>query len=125
MQKLNKEGILATATFWLNRIGHFPLTAARELKQQGRGNVDYCTDQNSGFHFVKWYDNKSVLIGSYYAGVEASTTVERFDVMDKKKAKVSCLEMIKEYNKSIGGIDLADMLISLYRTKINVRKDGS
>ena len=125
MQNINKEGILATATFWLNRTGHCPLSASRELKQQGRGNLDYCPDQNSGFHFGKWYDNKSALIGSHYAGVEASTTVERFDVMEKEKAKVSCPEMIKEYNKSMGGIDLADMLISLYRTKINERKDGS
>ena len=49
MQKLNKEGILVTATFRLNRIGHCPLTAERELKHQGRGSFDYRSDQNSGF----------------------------------------------------------------------------
>ena len=92
------------------------------MKQQGRGSSDYRTDQNLGFHFVKWYDNKCVLIGSNYKGVEASTTVERFNVKEKKKVKGSCPDMIKEYNRLMGGVGLAGMLISLYRTKINVRK---
>ena len=91
------------------------------MKQAGR-SFDYPLDQNSGFHFVKWYDGKGVLIGLNCAGVETSTTVERFDVKPKKKIKVSCPGMIKEYNRSMGGVDLADMLISLYRTKVNVRK---
>ena len=68
MQKLNKEGILATAIFRLNRTGQRLLSAEKELKQQGRDSFDYHTDQNSGFHLVKWYDNKCVLIGSHYAG---------------------------------------------------------
>ena len=122
MQKLNKEGILATAAFWSNWIGQCPLTAEEELKQKEIGSFDYRTDQNSGFHFPTWCDNKCVLIGSNYAGAESSTTLERFDIKEKKKVKVSCPNMIKEYNRSMGGVDLADMLISLYHTKINVRK---
>ena len=70
MQKLNKESILATAIFRSNRTGQRPVSAEKELKQQGRDSFDYHTDQNSGFHFVKWYDNGCVLIGSNYAGVE-------------------------------------------------------
>ena len=91
------------------------------MKQEGL-SFDYPLDQNLGFHFVKWYDGKGVLIGLNYAGVETYTTVERFDVKQKKKIKLSCPGMIKEYNRSMGGVDLADMLISLYRTKIHVQK---
>ena len=82
------------------------------MKQQERDIFDYRTDQNSGFHFVKWYDNKCVLIGSNYEILEASTTVERFDVKEKKKVKISCLDMINKYNRLMGGVDLVDILIS-------------
>ena len=121
-QKLNREGILATATFWSNGTSQCPLSDEKELKQQERGSFDYRIDQDLGFHFAKWYDNKCLLIGSNYAGVETSTTVERFDVKEKKKVRVSCPERIKEYKRSMGSVDLADTLISLYCTKINVRK---
>lgn len=34
----------------------------------------------------------------------------------KKKMPGSCPNMIKEYNTNLCGVDLADMLIALYRT---------
>ena len=116
------EGILATATFRTSRTGQCPLSAENKLKQQGRGIFNYRTNQNSGFYFVKWYDNKCVLIGSNYERLETSTTVERFDVKEKKNVKISCLDMINKYNRLMGGVDLADILISSYCTKRKVRK---
>ena len=40
----------------------------------------------------------------------------------KKKVRIDCLDMVKQYNAAMGGVDLADMLNELYRTKIVTRK---
>ena len=122
MTRLKSEGILATATFRTNRIGNCPLSSDKELRSQGRGSYDYKTDQNTGIHLIKWYDNKSVLIGSTFSGVESRQVVRRWDSKTKAHVHVSCPDMIIDYNSAMGGVDLADMLISLYRTKMNPKK---
>ena len=40
------------------------------------------------------------------------------DSTKKKKSDVACPYVIKEYNKHMGGVDLADMLVSLYRIQM-------
>ncbi|CAG4953020.1 unnamed protein product [Parnassius apollo] len=42
--------------------------------------------------------------------------------MCAKKRPVSCPHIIKEYNKKMGGVDKADMLISLYRVALKSKK---
>ena len=86
----------------------------KDLKKEGRGSYDYRTDQNTGTHLLKWFGNKCVLLGSIYSGVKALSTVQRFDLKQKKQVDVQCPDMVKDYNGSMSGVDLADMLIELY-----------
>ena len=67
---------------------------------------DYRTDHNTGTHLVGWFNNKCVLVGSTFTGVEATTKLERFDVKQKKKVQVQCPDMVAQYNASVGGVDL-------------------
>ena len=75
-------------------------------------------------HLLKYF-NKKFVVGSSFAGVECINTVERYDLSQKKKVKINCPDMASQYNRSTGGVDLADMLITLYRTNIITRKDGT
>ena len=59
----------------------------KDLKKHGCGSFDYRTDYNTGTHMLKWFDNKCVVVGSSFAAVEYTSTVERYDLARKKKDK--------------------------------------
>ena len=71
---------------------------------------------------VKWCDNKIVNIVSAFAKSRPLATVSRFDYKQRKKINVECPNIIKIHNTSMGGVDLADCLIELYRINIRIKK---
>ena len=93
----------------------------KDLKSEGRGSFDYRVDLNSSLRMVKWYDNKAVVLGSTYSSVQSTTTKQRWDAKKKEHCSVIYADMVKEYNRSMRGVD-QDMLISLYRVDIQTRK---
>ena len=115
-------GILSTATMRSNLPAGCPLMSDKDLKATGRGSFDYHVDLNSSLRVVKWYDNKGVILGSSLFLVEASSTNRRWDFVKKDHCNVTYPEIVKEYDESMGGMDLNDMLISLYRMDIQTRK---
>ena len=92
------------------------------MKKRPRGDFEFQTDQNSGLHLVRWIDSKCVTLGSTYAGVEANRTVKRWDKKANKELTVQCPDIIKQYNESMGGVDLHDMIIALYRTEFRTKR---
>lgn len=48
--------------------------------------------------------------------------MKRFDKNAKQKISVSCPNIVKVYNKVMGGVDLADMLLSLNRINYRSKK---
>ena len=123
LSELKTMLILSIATFCSNRFGGCPLMSEKDLKKCGRGWFDYRTDYNTGTHLLKWFDNKCVVIGLSYVGVECTNTIERYNLAQKqKKVKIDCPDMVSQYNRSMGGVDLADILIALCRTNIITRK---
>ena len=109
--KLQFMGILATATFKMNCLARCPLMSDKDLKKEGRGTFDCRTDKNSTLRVVKWHDNKAVTVGSTFGGVGASSTKKQWDAKSKDHVDVSYPDMIRDYNQSMGGVDLSDMLI--------------
>nr|XP_018672513.1 piggyBac transposable element-derived protein 2-like [Ciona intestinalis] len=93
-----------------------------DLKKNGRGAVDFRSDFNSGILVTKWYDNNAVHIGSNFVGIEPMSTIDRWSSEIKEKVPIQCPQIITMYNKGMGGVDLADMLISLYRTEVKTRR---
>ena len=92
------------------------------LKQKGRGAIDHESDLNSGIIVAKWMDNNAVHVASDFVGVEPIGTVKRWSGEQKSKIDVECPQLVLFFNKGMGGVDLADMLISLYRISCKTRR---
>ena len=65
---------------------------------------------------MKWFDNKFVTVGSMNLGVQVNDTVKRWH--KNERIDIPCPDIIKAYNETMCGVDLVDMLISLYRRNI-------
>lgn len=109
-----KFQIHTTGTIRTNRLKNCPLESESNLRSQGRGSTDAVVDLNSNITVVRWLDNSTVTLASTYASIEPTTIVRRWSRKEKKTVSVSCPFIVSEYNRSMGGVDLSDMLISLY-----------
>lgn len=119
---LKEIGLLATGTVRINRMRGCKLKSDETLKNEGRGSYDFCTDKNRNIVAVKWFDNKPVHVASSYQDVAPVENVKRWSLTEKKYIDIPRPAIIKEYNLNMGGVDLNDMLVALYRIKLGVRR---
>lgn len=123
LRTLKESGILACGTV---RVARMPkcntLKSERSLKDEGRGSFDFVTEKNQNIIVCKWYDNKCVHVASTYKGIMPVTYVKRWSTAEKKYIEIQRPNIIQEYNTYMGGVDLNDMLVSLYRVKIGVKR---
>lgn len=117
-----KNGYLATGTLRGDRTKGCPLPAEKDLKKTGRGSHSFRTDANSGITITKWFDSKSVQLISNHSNPENTVKIKRWDRASRTYIQIDCPTVVQDYNKSMGGVDLADMLISLYRTKMKTKR---
>ena len=71
---------------------------------------------------MRWLDSKDVTLVSSYVAVGESDTVKRFDASSKTVVTVQRPEIVREYNKFMGVIDLCDMLLELYWTNMPLKR---
>ena len=79
-----------------------PTDVQKNIKTRCRGSFDYWMDYNTGPHLLRWFDNKCLVVGSSFAGVEYTNKVERYDLAQRKKVKINCPDMVSQYNQSGG-----------------------
>jgi hypothetical protein len=113
---LKASGIYSIGTIRSNRLRACSLLKSeKELKKSGRGSSDWCVDANSGLTVVRWLDSSAVQLSSTHAAIEPMTSLKRWDRKQHKYVDVPCPAVVKEYNSHMGGVDLFDMLMALYR----------
>jgi hypothetical protein len=66
--------------------------------------------------------NKAVHMLSTFVGAYPTANVQHWDKSKKERINVRCPSVIIQYNKFMGGVDLLDSLIAVYRIKIRSKK---
>ncbi|XP_068084155.1 piggyBac transposable element-derived protein 3-like [Anabrus simplex] len=122
LQLLKSRKICAGGTARLNRFANPPLLCDKDLKKKGQGSFDQVVSADGDVVVVKWMDNRSVALASNFVGSGELDVVERWDRVLKTYVKVSRPEIVRLYNHAMGGVDLLDQLIALYRIYIRSRK---
>ena len=109
------KGIHTVGTIRLNRLLSCPFDTNKDLMKNGGGAMDYRCDSNSGKMAVKWVNNSAVNLASNFVGVEPVGELEKWCGSEKLRKNIQCPQIVQQYDKSMGGVALANMLISLHR----------
>ncbi|CAF3853099.1 unnamed protein product [Rotaria sp. Silwood1] len=122
--ELHKLGIYAVGTVRPNRLPGLIMKNEKDLSLEGRGAMDHRVAEVDGVQIcaVKWYDNKVVNCLSTLHACHPVDFVQRWSNKEKKHIQVKRPNIIKAYNQHMGGVDLLDMLISLYRVNVRSQK---
>ncbi|CAG4929637.1 unnamed protein product [Colias eurytheme] len=126
--KLAKEllirGIRSTGTIQKNRVpaaARDVLLEDKELSKRGRGSVHTVVNSDDTVAITKWNDNKPVTMMSTVEGREPEDVCQRWCKRTKRYVSVNRPLVVRNYNKYMGGVDLADRMLSVcpnrYRTK--------
>ena len=105
-----------------NRLNQCPGMADKALTKLGRGSYDYRVDLNSPIIILKWCDNSVVRLVSEFVGLNPVEAISRWSKKDKCEKDIPCPDIVKDYNKCMGGVDLADMPIAIYRISIKTNR---
>lgn len=74
---------------------------------------DYQSNANSALVVVEWVDNGVVLLVSDFANIEPVGSIVYWCRKDKTKKEITCLEIVLEYDKSIGVAGLTNMFLAM------------
>lgn len=108
LEKLKLEGCLAYGTIRPNPKG---LPKLADDTKSKRGTYDYRIS-DLGISVFKWKDTKTVHFASNYHGSEVTTVLRKNKTGEKNN--VTCPQVVKDYNRFMGGVDHADQLRTSY-----------
>ena len=100
------------------------MTPDSAMKKKGRWTIELWTSDydDAELRAIKWFDNRGVSLLSTYESVNPVAYISRFDRKAKEHFNVPCPSIVSIYNKFMGGVDLLDSLLSLYRIHIRSKK---
>lgn len=122
VKTLKDKGIWSVGTIRSDRMGSCPLKSQEELQSKGRGAMDYRVEAGSGIAVVRWLDRKALQMISSYCCIEPTDTCKRFSKQEGGHIEVARPRIVQQYNQFMGGVDLVDMLVELYRIDIRSNK---
>lgn len=121
-----KQGFCSLGAVRLNRVPGCSMPSDTQIKKSGRGTsvIQVAAMDDVELRVVKWHDNRGVTLLSNFAALEPQSTVMRWDSKRKRHIDIECPSIVMIYNKFMGGVDLLDSILALYR--INLRsKSGT
>jgi len=86
--------------------------------------VEKCAriDDSIQLSVVRWFDNRPVTFLSSFVGAQPVANARRWDRTVKADKQIPCPQVVTIYNRRMGGVDLLDSLIGLYRCKLCSKK---
>ena len=122
VEELQSRGIQYLGTVRGNRLKGCVMKDEKTLKSEGRGSYDYRVEELTNVVAVRWYDNRVVNLLSSYVGTEPVTVAKRWDRKKKVHVNVPMPAIVEMYNRFMGGIDLLDMMTSMYKYNLKSRR---
>ncbi|CAF4639714.1 unnamed protein product [Rotaria socialis] len=103
-----------------NRLLDLTMKTAKDLSSNGREAMDHRVTEVEGVELcvTRWYDNNVVNYLSTLHGCQPIDSVQRWSSKEKTHVLIARPNVIKAYNEHMGGVDLVDMLISLYHLSV-------
>ncbi|GFY48607.1 DDE_Tnp_1_7 domain-containing protein [Trichonephila inaurata madagascariensis] len=117
-------GIFALGTIRNNRLrgDEKVIPGEKEMKKKEKGAFSESTCDNNHLAVVRWNDNKVVTFISTCVASDPIEKIQRYCKDSRKKVGVQCPQIVRQYKRHMGGVDLADMLISLYKIPFKSRR---
>lgn len=122
LEILKYKKINAAGTIRVNRFNKPPLITDQQAKKKPRGFSEEIVSEGSEIILCKWSDNRSVVLASNFIGKGEEDEVKRWNKTNKQYVHVKRPQVVKMYNRSMGGVDKLDHLIALYRIYVRSRK---
>ena len=122
LSNLKKDEYFACGTMRENCTGNCPLQEKKLVEKKARGWYEYKFEEEKEICITRWNDNKAVTVGSNFIRVEPVTNFLRFSRSERKHVQVEQPKLITDYNKFMGGVDLADNMVSNYRIRVRGKK---
>ena len=122
MVHLAKNGIYALGTVRRNRIPNGKMPTEKQMKNRGDSIEMVTTVEEVDVSCVAWLDNKQVMLMSTLAGINPVSEISRFDRKKMQTVQISCPNVVKVYNRHMGGVDLLDSHLGRHRNKMRSKK---
>ena len=120
MTDLSASNIHATGTIRSNRTEKCPLKSEKEMKTTERGTNDYRC--NGSVLLCRWNDNSVVTVATTFDTVQPQKSTRRYSRAQKKSIMIRQPRLIANYNSFMGGVDVLDKLLGVYRCSIRGKK---
>lgn len=120
LEKLKESGIGGTGTLRSNRMGDCKLTDSKVIGKKGRGTVE--SKCSKDVLVIQWVDNKPVIVATNVHPLEPSKIAHRYSRREKIKYPIKMPLPIAKYNQNMGGVDVFDQSVSVYRIRIRSKK---
>ena len=120
---LLEKRIAATGTVIRTRIPrHIHFKEDSVMKNEGRRASQTYERKDKKMSGTKWLENKPVFLLSTIHSAKPGDVVQRWSKKDHNHINVNRPTVIKHYNESMGGVDLANRMVSLYRMGYRTNK---
>lgn len=122
VRTLSESGYFYCGTVRANRVGGAPISNKKEMKALGRGAIRELAERKSNIVVTQWQDGNTVNLISNFIGAAPINECRRYDKRAKATNTIPQPASITEYNKMMGGVDLSDMLRSMYAASLKCRR---
>lgn len=122
LQEMSEMGIGGTGTVRQNRLGKVPIPSKQDIEKKTVLRGFSTQVFNNDISCVVWKDSKAVYTASNLVGGEVTERCKRFDRTIRKSVLVQIPDQVRHYNATMGGVDLLDQQVALYRSPVRVKK---